>query len=77
MAQETTNNPRNDRTITAENSDEKLPSSTDPAANNFVSSDLDICINNIRGSEKNNAKKNISTISANFKKIINFRRLHF
>ena len=30
MTQETINNPRNDPTITAEKSVEKLPSSTDP-----------------------------------------------
>ena len=30
---------------------------TDPAENNFVSSDLDDCINNTRRSEKKNAKK--------------------
>ena len=35
----------------------KLPSSTDPADNNFVSSDVNNCINNIRRSEKKNAKK--------------------
>ena len=52
-----TNNPRNDPTMTAEKSVEKLPSSTEPADNNFVSSDVDICINNIRRSEKKNAKK--------------------
>ena len=56
MAHET-NNPQNDPTVTTEKSVEKLPSSTDPAENNFVSSDVDICINNIRRSEKKNAKK--------------------
>ena len=40
MAQETTNNPRSDPTIIAEKSVEKL-SSTDPADNNFISSDID------------------------------------
>ena len=44
MAQETTNNPRNDRTRTAEESNEKLPSSINSADNNFVSSDVDNCI---------------------------------
>ena len=57
MAQETTNNPRNDPTITVRKSDEKLPLSTDPVDNNFASSDVDNCINNIRRSEKKNAKK--------------------
>ena len=52
MAQETTNNPRKDHTVTAENSDGKLTSTTDPAAKSFVSSYVDSCINNIRGSEK-------------------------
>ena len=39
---------------------EKLPPSTDTANNNFVSSDVDICINNIRRSGKKNAEKNIT-----------------
>ena len=34
-----------------------MPSRTDPANNNFVSSDVDICINNIGRSEKKNTKK--------------------
>ena len=76
MAHETTNNPRNEPTLSAKKSVEKLPSSTDPADNNFVSSDVDNCINNTRRSERKNAKKNIATISANCKKIINCRRLH-
>ena len=50
MAQETTNNPRNDPIIIAEKSIEKLPSSADPADNNLASSDVDDCINNIRRS---------------------------
>ena len=57
MAHETTNNPQNKPTLSAKKSVEKLPSSTDPAANNFVSSNVDNCINNIRRSEKKNAKK--------------------
>ena len=52
MAHETTNNPRNDGTMTAEKSVEKLPSSRDLADRNFVSSDVDHCINNFRRSEK-------------------------
>ena len=44
MAQETTNNPRNDPTMTAKKSIEKLPSSTDLADNNFVSSGVCNCI---------------------------------
>ena len=55
MAQQMINNPRNDRTMTAEKSDEKLPSSTGLADNNFVLSDVDNCTNNIRRSEKMNA----------------------
>ena len=43
--------------MSAEKSNGKLPSSTDPANNNFVSSDVDNCINNIRRPEKMNAKK--------------------
>ena len=57
MAHQTTINPRNDPTMTAEKSVEKLPSSTYPADNNFVSSDVDNCINNFRISQKKNAKK--------------------
>ena len=57
MAHETTNNPRNKHTLSAKKSVEKLPSSTGPADNNFVSSDVDNCINNTRRSEKKNAKK--------------------
>ena len=57
MAHETTNNPRNEPTLSAKKSVEKLPSSTDPADNNFVSSDVDNCINNTRRSEKKNDKK--------------------
>ena len=76
MAHETTNNPRNEPNLSAKKSVEKLPACTDPADNNFVSSDVDNCINNTRRSEKKNDKKNIATISANYKKIINCRRLH-
>ena len=36
MAEETTNNLRNSRTITAQKYDEKLPTSTDPAAYKFI-----------------------------------------
>ena len=44
--------------MTAEKSVEKSPSCTNPSDNNFfVSSDVDICINNIRRSEKKNSKK--------------------
>ena len=52
MAQETNNNPRNYSTISAEKSVEKLPLSTDLAEDNFFSSDVDNCVNNIRRSEK-------------------------
>ena len=57
MAHETINNPRNDGTITTKKSVEKSPSSRDLAGHNFVSSDVDHCINNFRRSEKQNAKK--------------------
>ena len=57
MTQKITNNPRNNRTMTNEKSDEKLPTSTDPADHNFVSSDVEYCINNIRRSEKRNSSK--------------------
>ena len=53
------NNLRIDPTMTAEKSLERFPSSTDPAYNNFVSSDVDIYINNIRRSEKKNARKTL------------------
>ena len=54
---ETTDNHRNEPTLSAKKYVEKLPSSTYPADNNFVSSDVDNCINNIRGSKMKNAKK--------------------
>ena len=57
MAHETTNNPRNEPNLSAKKSVEKLPACTDPADNNFVSSDVDNCINNTRRSEKKNDKK--------------------
>ena len=58
MVQETTNNPLNDPSMTDDKSVKKLPSSTDPADNNFVSFDVDNCINNFRTSEKNKKQKN-------------------
>ena len=63
MAQETTNNPRNDSTMTAEKSVEKLPSSTEPADINFVSSDVDNCINSFRRSEKQCKRKHRNNLS--------------
>ena len=54
MAQKTT---KNNPTMTAKNFVEKLPSSTDSADNNSVSSDVDNCTNNYRRSGKKNAKK--------------------
>ena len=62
MVQETTNNLRNEPTLSAKKSFEKLPSSKDPADNNFVSS-VDNFINNIRRSEKKNAKKHCNKLS--------------
>ena len=56
MAQETTKNPRNDRIMTAKKSNEKIPSSTDPADNNFVSRNVDNCIINTRRSGTKNTK---------------------
>ena len=52
MAQQTINNSRSDRTMTAEKSNENLPSSMDSADNNFVLSDVDNCISNNRRPEK-------------------------
>ena len=63
MAHETTNNPRNEPNLSAKKSVEKLPACTDPADNNFVSSDVDNCINNTRRSEKKNAKKHRNNLS--------------
>ena len=57
MAQETTNSPRNYRTTPVEKSVETLSSSTGPAHNNFVSSEINNCVNNIRGYEKRMLKK--------------------
>ena len=76
MAQETTKNLRNDPTMSAEKSVEKISSGTDPSHNNFVSSNVDNYINNIRRSENKRMLKNIATTSANYKKIINCRKLH-
>ena len=79
MVQETTNNPLNDPSMTADKSVKKLPSSTDPADNNFVSFDADNCINNFRTSEKKEkkiSKENIAITSEIYKKIINCSRLH-
>ena len=63
MAQETATNLRNDPTMTAEKSNGKLPSSTDPADIKFVSSDLDNCINTIRRSEKRILKNHLNNLS--------------
>ena len=64
MAQETTNNARNNPTMTADKSVEKLLSNTDPADNNFVSSFVDDnYINNIRRSEKRMLKKHHNNLS--------------
>ena len=57
MAHETTNNPRNKPTMSTKKSVEKLSSTTNPADNNFVLSDIDNFINNTRRSEKKNDKK--------------------
>ena len=57
MSSETIINPRSNLANTAEKSVEKLPSSTDPADNNFIPSDVDNCINNLRRSGKKNAEK--------------------
>ena len=57
MAHKTTSNPRNEPTLSAKKSVEKLPSSIDPADNNFASSGVDNCINNTSRSEKKNDKK--------------------
>ena len=57
MAHETTNNPRNEPALSTKKSVEKLPSSTEPADNNFVSSDVGNCINNTRKFEKKKDKK--------------------
>ena len=57
MVQETNNNPLNDPSMTADKSVKKLPSSTDPDDNNFVSFDVDNCINNFRRSKKKMLKK--------------------
>ena len=43
MVHETTSDPRNEPTLTAKKSVENLPSSTESADNNFVSSDVDNC----------------------------------
>ena len=60
---ETTDNHRNEPTLSTKKYVEKLPSSTYPADNNFVSSDVDNCINNIRGSKMKNVKKHRNNVS--------------
>ena len=57
MTQETTNNQRNDGTMAAKKPNEDLQLSKDPTNNNFVSSDADNCINNIRKPEKKECQK--------------------
>ena len=57
MAQETTNNPRNDCTMTGKKSNGKLILSINLADNNSASSDVDNCINHIKRLEKEDAKK--------------------
>ena len=54
MAQETTNNPRNDCTMTL---------SINLADNNSASSDVDNCINHIKRLEKKNAKKHRNNLN--------------
>ena len=66
MAQKTASNPKNDPTMTAEKSAEKLPSSTDLPDNNFISSNVDNCINNSRRSEKQNAKNYLSKLQKDY-----------
>ena len=63
MAQKTTYNPRNDPTVTAEKSVEKLPSSTELADINFVSSDVDNCINSFRRTEKQCKRKHRNNLT--------------
>ena len=60
MAQKTT---KNNPTMTAKNFVEKLPSSTDSADNNSVSSDVDNCTNNYRRSGKKMLKKHRKNLS--------------
>ena len=69
MVQETTNSLRNNPTMSVEKSVETLSSSTDPAHNNFVSSNVNNCVNNIRGYEKRMLKKhhnNLSKLQKNY-----------
>ena len=63
MAHETNNNPRNEPTLSAKKSVEKLPSSTDPADNNFVSSDVQNCINNLEDLKKRILKKHHNNLN--------------
>ena len=57
MAQETTNNPRNDCTMTGKKSNGKLTLSINLADNHSASFDVDNCINHIKRLEKEDAKK--------------------
>ena len=55
--------------MTAEKPNEKLPSSTDPAENNFVSFDADSCIDSIKRPEKKYARKTSQQLQQIAKKV--------
>ena len=80
MVQELTNNPQNDRTMAAKNSNEKLPSSIVTLPTIILLhlmqtiASIIIIINNTKGPGKT-CQKNIITISSNCKKVTDFRRL--
>ena len=63
MTHETTNNPQNNPIKTAEKSDEKLPSSTDPTDNNFISTDVRNCINILKKSKRRTLKEHGKNLS--------------
>ena len=60
--------------MSAEKSVETLSSSTDLVDNNFVSSDVNNCVNNIRGYEKRMPKKHRNNRRYYYKKFINCRK---
>ena len=57
MTRETSNSPGNNSIKTAKKSGEKLPSSTDPADNNFILTDVNNCINILKKSKRRTLKK--------------------
>ena len=71
MTQETNENPRNNHSIISGKANEKLPSSTHSADNNFCSFDVGNCINDVRRSIKKNAKQTWQQYQQIAKRLLN------